>query len=136
MPISVYELLALLMDSIDFSSGGPVDGYALKIGFGLIRGVAEDVNLDTPLRCVAKNYSLLILLNRVAFSWVVSDAQLHLEQVEPFLESCAALEAQSAQCSGRIVDAIDALEHCPSGTSVESGILREIFRHHGRCVYD
>ena len=58
--ISVNELLALLMDSIDFPSGGLVDGYALKIGFGFIGGVAKDVNLDTSLRCVAKNDSLFI----------------------------------------------------------------------------
>jgi hypothetical protein len=44
----VNELLALLMDSIDFASGGSVDGYALKIGLGFIGGVAKDVNLDTP----------------------------------------------------------------------------------------
>ncbi len=49
------------MDSIDFPSGGLVDGYALKIGFGFIGGVAKDVNLDTPLRCVTKNDSSLFI---------------------------------------------------------------------------
>ena len=49
------------MNSIDFVSGGPVDGYALKIGFGFICGVAKDVNLDTSLRCVAKNDDSLLI---------------------------------------------------------------------------
>jgi hypothetical protein len=52
---SMNELLALLMDSIDFASGGLVNGYALEIRFGLVGRVAKDVNLDTALRCVAKN---------------------------------------------------------------------------------
>jgi hypothetical protein len=57
----VNELLALLMDPIDFASGGPIDGYTLKIGFGFIGWVAKDVNLDTPLCCVAKNDSSLLV---------------------------------------------------------------------------
>ena len=61
MPISVNELLALLMDSIDFESCGLVDCYALKIGFGFIGGVAKDVNLDASLRRVTKNDSSLLI---------------------------------------------------------------------------
>ena len=62
--MSVNKLLALLMDSIDFASGGLVDGDALKIGFGFIGGVAKDVNLDTPLCGVAKNNSSLLIFGR------------------------------------------------------------------------
>src|ERR1700746_756290 len=57
-----------------------------------------------------------------------------MDFLQLLLEANATLEAQPSPRFTRVIDAVDALEHRPSQTSINFRILREVSCDNKRCV--